>query len=141
MRVFPDTNVLVSAFTARGLCANLIELVLKEHELLIGDVVLDEFRAVLRTKFRMATEPITRAETLLKRHRVVGRPLRTPRVRLADSNDLLVLASAMEAGSEVLVTGDAEILRVHTGIGRLKIRNPRQCWELLRGTTPSPPAR
>ena len=31
MRVFFDTNVLVSAFLARGLCADLLRLVLTEH--------------------------------------------------------------------------------------------------------------
>ena len=34
VRVFFDTNVLVSAFLARGLCADLLRLVLREHSLL-----------------------------------------------------------------------------------------------------------
>jgi hypothetical protein len=33
VRVFFDTNVLVSAFLARGLCADLLRLVLTEHTL------------------------------------------------------------------------------------------------------------
>ncbi len=42
MRVFLDTNVLVSAFAARGICADLLELVLLEHDLIIGRHVLGE---------------------------------------------------------------------------------------------------
>ena len=42
MRVFFDTNVLVSAFLARGLCADLLRLVLSEHTLLCSEVVLDD---------------------------------------------------------------------------------------------------
>jgi hypothetical protein len=35
LRVFLDTNVLVSAFATRGLCADLLELVLLQHELIV----------------------------------------------------------------------------------------------------------
>jgi predicted nucleic acid-binding protein len=38
VRVFLDTNVLVSAFAARGLCADTLELVLLEHEL-VGEAL------------------------------------------------------------------------------------------------------
>tara|TARA_Y100000590_G_C15710915_1_gene1010249 strand:+ start:1307 stop:1432 length:126 start_codon:yes stop_codon:yes gene_type:complete len=40
MKVFLDTNVLVSAFATRGLCADVMRVILTEHELLIGEVVL-----------------------------------------------------------------------------------------------------
>lgn len=51
MKVFLDTNVLVSAFMARGLCADLFRYVLAEHEVLTGEVNLVEFRRILRHKF------------------------------------------------------------------------------------------
>lgn len=51
MRVFLDTNVLASAYVARGLCADLIRLILSEHELMTGEVNLAELRRVLVTKF------------------------------------------------------------------------------------------
>ena len=40
MRVFLDTNVLVSALTTRGLAADVFRLALSEHELLTGEVNL-----------------------------------------------------------------------------------------------------
>ena len=43
MRVFLDTNVLVSAFATRGLCNELYEYVLNEHELITGEVIIQEF--------------------------------------------------------------------------------------------------
>ena len=52
MKVFLDTNVLVSGFATRGLCADVIRLVLAEHELLTAEVVLDEVRRVLLRKIR-----------------------------------------------------------------------------------------
>jgi len=47
VRIFLDTNVLVSAFLARGLCADLLRLVLREHTLVSSEVVLTELRDVL----------------------------------------------------------------------------------------------
>ena len=38
MKVFLDTNVLIIAFATRGLCADLMRLLLTEHELLTGEV-------------------------------------------------------------------------------------------------------
>ena len=51
--VFLDTNVLVSAFLARGLCADLLGLVLREHTLVSSEVVLTELRDVLSRKGRL----------------------------------------------------------------------------------------
>ena len=47
VKVVLGTNVLVSGFTTRGLCADVIRLVHAEHELIIGDVVLKEVERVL----------------------------------------------------------------------------------------------
>ena len=54
MRVFLDTNVLISAFAARGLCADLMRLLLAEHDVLTGEVNLTELRRVIScsTQFR-----------------------------------------------------------------------------------------
>ena len=55
MRVFPDTNVLASAFGTRGLCADALRLVLAGHELVTGEIVIEELRGVLRRKFALPT--------------------------------------------------------------------------------------
>ena len=48
MKVFFDANVLMAAFATRGLCADLFAHVLLEHELIVGEIVLDELRDVIR---------------------------------------------------------------------------------------------
>ena len=54
MKVFLDTNVLVSGFTARGLCADVIRLVLAEHELITGEVILIEIETSAEQENRVA---------------------------------------------------------------------------------------
>ena len=53
MRVFLDTNVLVSAFATRGLCADLLELVLLQHELIVSRSLLRELERALRQKVKL----------------------------------------------------------------------------------------
>ncbi len=52
VRLFFDTNVLVSAFLARGLCTDLLRLVLMDHTLVTSEVVLAEWHDVLVRKGR-----------------------------------------------------------------------------------------
>ena len=74
MRVFLDTNVLVSAFATRGLCADVVRYVLAEHELIVGAVVLEELRRVLRTKMKLPSDVVAGIERLLRDQEVVPKP-------------------------------------------------------------------
>ena len=56
MKVFLDTNVLASALTTRGLCAELFEVVLQSHELLTSDPVLRELERILPGKLGQSEE-------------------------------------------------------------------------------------
>lgn len=131
MRVFLDTNVLISAFMARGLSSDLFRLVLAEHELVTGAVNLVELRRVLRRRFRVPTTDIAIVEQQLRQHTIVPKPPEPSPIRLRDPDDRWVLASAIAGGADVLVTGDRDLLAVSAG-APLPILNPRGCWELLQ---------
>lgn len=53
MRGFLDTKVLVSAFATRGICADVLRVVLAEHTLITSEAVLRELSRVLRTRIGM----------------------------------------------------------------------------------------
>ncbi|MCA9763660.1 MAG: putative toxin-antitoxin system toxin component, PIN family [Gemmatimonadetes bacterium] len=132
MKVSLDTNVLVSAFGTRGLCADILHVVLAEHELIIGEAVLTETRRVLTTKFGVPTATVDEVDALLRQQsRVVTN---APRVgmRLRDADDVLILSEAVAGGAEVLVTGDRDLLAV-AGKAPLAIVTPRGFWEMVRG--------
>ena len=50
MRVFLDTNVLVSAVATRGLCADVLREILVSHQLVISSPLIDELENVLHAK-------------------------------------------------------------------------------------------
>jgi putative PIN family toxin of toxin-antitoxin system len=135
VKVFFDTNVLVAAFATRGLCADLFAHVLLEHELVVGEVVLDELRDKLRTKLKLPRKTIDEIEALLRESVVVKTPSKHLGLRIGDPDDEWVVASAMAGGAEVLVTGDAAVLKLAKR-APLPILSPRGLWERFRGPEP-----
>jgi len=133
VRVFLDTNVLVSAFATRGLCEDLFRLVLADHELLVGEVVLDEFERVLSEKLGVPSPLVAEAVEMLRGNTVVPRPEAPAEVEMDDRDDLWVIGSAIEARADVLVTGDRGILRIADELPILEA-DPRGFWEMLRAT-------
>jgi putative PIN family toxin of toxin-antitoxin system len=131
VKVFLDTNVLVSAFATRGLAADLFELLMIEHELLTGRGVLDELDRALHSKLKLP--PARRAELLEFVSSEAAMVIETaaPVDVGADQDDRRVLGEAVAAGAEAFVTGDAALVRLKS-VGTMQIVTPRQLWELLR---------
>ena len=132
MRIFFDTNVLISAYTARGLGADLLRLVLSEHELLTGEVNLKAFREVLERRFAVPAAEVIAAVRELRDHTIIPKPESEPDVEIRDADDLWVYASALAGQADVLVTGDRDLLDI-AGHVPLRILTPRRCWQWLRG--------
>ena len=134
MRIFLDTNVLVSAFTTRGLSADVLRLVLVEHELITGEFNLEEFRRVLRARMNAPDALIDEAEQLLREQDVVPRPAESYPIQIRDPDDAWVLASALSGAAEVLVAGDNDLPDLGSETP-LRILTPREFWELSRRVT------
>ncbi|HPF63169.1 MAG TPA: putative toxin-antitoxin system toxin component, PIN family [Gemmatimonadales bacterium] len=132
MKVSLDTNVLVSAFGTRGLCADILHVVLAEHELIIGEAVLTETRRVLTTKFGVPTATVDEVDALLRQQSRVVTDAPRLGMGLRDADDVLILSEAVAGGAEVLVTGDRDLLAV-AGKAPLAIVTPRGFWEMVRG--------
>ena len=135
MKVFLDTNVLVSGFATRGLCADVIRLVLAEHEIITADVVLTELKRVLKHKIQLPGEQIQEILTFLESQTVQPKPISPPSIPVRDEDDEWVLASALAAKAEVFVTGDKDLLDVASQIADLVITDPRGFWSLVKKRT------
>ena len=131
MRVFLDTNVLVAAFATRGLCADLLRLVLVEHLLVVTPVVLDELRRVLGQKIGLPGHRVTAILDLLDSFLVEARDLGdSSAFGLRDASDEPVVASAIAARADLIVSGDRDLIEVELPI---RVVTPRGLWEVLRG--------
>lgn len=132
MRVFFDTNVLVSALTTRGLCNELFEIVLNTHEILTCDPVLEELKRILTDKFKLPKTLTREYINLVKSQGQVISTYAELKISLDDQDDVAVLSCAVEAQADVIVTGDRELLQLRH-INDIPILSPRQFWESLAG--------
>lgn len=135
MRVALDTNVLVSAVATRGLCADVFNLILAEHELIVGETVLAELRRVLSERIRAPKKLIDEFDVLLRQEaRVVKKAEELP-VKIRDKSDVPVLSEVVAGEAEVLVTGDRDLLAIVKKLP-IQILTPRAFWEQLRENAP-----
>ena len=132
MRVFLDTNVLVSAFATRGLCADVVRVVFADPELITGEANLEELQRALRDRIKLPSPIIEAIRELLREQTVVPRPAGPASIAVRDQDDSVALASAEAVNADVLVTGDRDLLDVAQQ-SRIRIVSPRGFWELTRG--------
>lgn len=132
MRVFLDTNVLISALTTRGLCAELFEAVISEHELFTGEPVLQELQRILRQKFRVPESVVKGYLGLLRAQANLVEAADVPAISFKDPDDIPILACALAAKADAFVTGDKDLLALGNVAG-MPIIDPRSFWNTLKG--------
>ncbi len=130
MRVFLDTNVLVAAFATRGLCADVMRVVLAEHQLVTGEIVLTELRRALGRRIKLPVATIEDILALIREQDVVPKPRKPSDLPIRDPDDRWILASALAGRADVLVTGDRDLLDI-ADKAPLPVLAPREFWDLL----------
>ncbi|MBN1448518.1 MAG: putative toxin-antitoxin system toxin component, PIN family [Bacteroidetes bacterium] len=132
MKVFTDTNVLVSAFATRGLCADVLRVILTRHELILSEVVVQEFRDVLMKKFRVPAAIMDDVLRIFDGIQIQSSPTKPIAYHVRDPDDVRVLAAAIECDADCLITGDPDLLTLADQVSELRIVNPRGFWEWER---------
>ena len=113
MRIVLDTNVLIAALIARGTCHELLEHCVVRHELITSEFILNELREKLIEKFKYPDAVADEAIAVLRSRMevITPSPLEIPACRDADDDN--VLAAAVAASSDCIVTGDKDLLVLH----------------------------
>lgn len=115
-----DTNVLIAALIARGVCADLLEHCVLNHEVATSEFILDELHGHLAGKFKYSEEDADTAVALLRTQFDIVAP--QPVCRDADDDE--ILAAALAAQADCIVTGDKDLLVLNSHEG-LEIVSPR----------------
>jgi uncharacterized protein len=111
LTVVLDTNVIVAALVAKGLCHEVVVRAIGAYTVASSASLLDELERTLRAKFTIGPAADAFLKQLRVRVRLVEpRPLPSPVSR--DADDDVVLATAIAAGAALIVTGDHDLLVV-----------------------------
>jgi putative PIN family toxin of toxin-antitoxin system len=126
-----DTNVLLAAFLTEGVCAKLLTRARKQQfNLITCPFILHEFERILTKKFSATKQEKENALALItEAAQNIVHPSETPTGACRDKDDDNVLACALEADADYLVTGDKDLLQMKAFRGILII-TPRG-FELL----------
>jgi putative PIN family toxin of toxin-antitoxin system len=109
-----DTNVLLAAFLTEGVCAKLLRRARKrQFNLITCPFILQEFERILAKKFSATKRENENALALITESALdIVHPLETPSGVCRDKDDDNVLACALEADADYLVTGDKDLLQL-----------------------------
>ncbi len=127
MRLVLDTNVLVAAFVARGVCAELLEYCVREHEPVTSAPILEELRRSLVGKIKVSAAQADQTVRLLRTRLEIVAPVALGAQVCRDADDDVVLATAIAGRCDAIVTGDRDLLDLGS-YRDVAIVSPRAFW-------------
>lgn len=127
MRLVLDTNVLIAAFVSRGHCHELLEHLVRAHELITSEFILDEVADVLAGKFGVPARVVTAAVELHRSRTTIVVPTELAARVSRDPDDDRILGTALTADADCLVTGDSDLLVLESYEG-IPIVRPADFW-------------
>jgi len=131
MRLVLDSNVIIAAFAARGLCEVLFEYSISNHEVYISEAILKEIKEKFRTKIKVPENLVSEIDEYLRKSAEIVKPAAIDLPELKDKSDLPVMGTAASASAEYLITGDKELQRLRT-FRKTSIVSPRSFWEEMK---------
>jgi putative PIN family toxin of toxin-antitoxin system len=131
LKVFTDSNFLISAFATRGLSAELLETLLESVEITISQKVEGEVLEKMSRKFKLPQTALDEVASFLVSFHKVPTPEDIP-YKLRDPDDEEILAAAISAKCDYFVTGDKDLLVEKESIKSIQIVSPRELWMILK---------
>ena len=110
MKLVLDTNVLIAAFIAKGLCHTLVEHCLRTHNVIVSEFIFQELREKLTQKFKYSAEDAQAVEDLLRPRMQVVEPVALAMGVCRDPDDGQILGTAIAGNAACIVTGDKDLL-------------------------------
>jgi predicted nucleic acid-binding protein len=148
MKVFADSKFLISAFSTRGLSADVLQLVLSKHELITAESVLQELRSFFTKSLKLPLHFALEIEHLLRRHQVdihnnspnnTTPPYRatfldniTPSENAESTSHYGIIIPALRSRADVVISGNLKLLDSAHEIHEIHVISPREFWELVR---------
>ena len=135
MRVALDTNVIVAAFAARGLCSDLFQALVAQHDVIVPEPVIAEVERAFAAKLRFPRNQIAQIIAYLRDVAEISPAVPSARIAKLDSADAAIVSGAAHANAEAFVTGDQRVLAAGK-VKAMAILSPRAMWERLSEPQP-----
>jgi putative PIN family toxin of toxin-antitoxin system len=107
-----DTNVLIAAFLTEGICSGLLIRARKQaFNLVLCDDIIREFEGILIKKFKLTSTDISEISAIVSEaaSEILHNLDPIPNI-CRDPNDDMIIACAIDAAADYIVTGDEDLL-------------------------------
>lgn len=131
MRVVLDTNVIIAAFSARGLCAEVFEVCLEGHTIVISEHILSETKENLVAKIHLPRAVVQEIIQYLRDVTEIVEPEVVDKPVCRDKSDDRIIGTALGGDADFIITGDKDLLVLKKYKG-IKMVTPREFWKHLR---------
>jgi uncharacterized protein len=131
MRVVLDTNVIIAAFAARGLCSEVFEVCLTSHTIVISEHILSEVERGLAKKIYLPGNITASIIDYLRDIAEIFEPQAVEGCACRDIEDLKVIGTAVSGKAQLIITGDDDLLTLKKFL-KINIVTPREFWSRLR---------
>jgi putative PIN family toxin of toxin-antitoxin system len=129
VKVLLDSSVLIAAYISRaGVCSQLLEDVLMEHERVTCELILNEVTRTLAEKFHFPAETIARVKQSIVNAATCVSPVELPLDSCRDPSDIPVLGAAVAGEVKMLITVDKDLLVLRTSCG-IAVSKPGEFWQ------------
>ncbi|KAF0145504.1 MAG: hypothetical protein FD156_785 [Nitrospirae bacterium] len=132
MRVVLDSNVIIAAFAARGLCSEVFEVCLSGHSIVISEHILSEVKINLTKKVRLPESVVKDIIGYLRDEAERVKPRELADSPCRDKDDNIIIGTALSGNAEFIITGDEDLLVLKKYKG-IDIVTPREFWSRLKG--------
>lgn len=129
MRLVVDTNVIIAAFISHGVCNELLEHCVLNHDVVLSRFILDELKDKLTNKFKFKTRDAAAVVNLLESRCSIVTTQALPSPVSRDPDDDNIIATALSGSCHCIITGDEDLLDLKK-TGDVLIVSPSQFWQI-----------
>jgi uncharacterized protein len=127
--VFLDANILISSFSFERVTRRLVARLVESHKIIVSPQVLEEFKGVSIIKIHVDPRIIESfLEQFTKTVEIILPPYEN-RLNVRDPTDVDILAAAIKAKADVLVSGDKDLLEFN--YSPIPVLTPRALYDRL----------
>lgn len=129
MRLVLDTNILIAAFISHGVCNELLEHCVIQHDVILSPFILNELQEKLIHKFKYSEKEAEAVIHLLCSYCETFQTQKLPGQIARDPDDDNVIATALSGTCSHIITGDNDLLDL-IKVGDINIISPRDFWKI-----------
>lgn len=133
MKIVLDTNVLIAALIARGVCNELLEHCVLRHSLFTSEFILSETHDKLMEKFGYSAALSAEAIEIFRTRMTNVVPAKIKSQVCRDPDDDNILATAIAGNCDCIITGDEDLLILKNYEG-INIFSPKD-FLIVEGST------